>query len=328
MKACDISRDNLKNSFLKNYFKSTEFKVYPLPADASFRTYDRVNYQGKNFILMNSPPDHYNLAPFIKIAILLKDNKLLSPAIFQADEENGFLLLEDFGSISINQHLLDTPTTEKTKQIYSLIIELLVEVQKIECKPQDNLISYDLEILLKELELYTQWYIPYAQGAPLNDTRKYEFINIWEDVLNKLPKHKPCLILRDFHVENMMLLNNDGMSSIGLLDFQDAVIGNPLYDLVSVLEDARIEVLSEVRDKFLDYYLSLRHDISVHDGYLSYHILAAQRNLRILGVFARKAVRDGQENYLKYIPRLLNYLEHDLSHEALSPVRNWIEKNL
>ena len=261
MKRQNISRDDLRNSFLQNYFQNAEFEVYPIPADASFRTYDRISFQGKNFILMNSPPVHYNLAPFIKIAELLCEHKLSAPLIFETDAHNGFMLLEDFGNISIAKHLLDDPEIVKHKEVYGLIVELLVEVQKIECKPHHDLPLYDATVLLKELELYTDWYVPFISGKPLDEDLKQEFLEIWQEVLKELPDLKPCLVLRDFHVENMMLIEGDGINAIGLLDFQDAVIGNPLYDLVSVLEDARIEVSEETREQFLSLYLDLRKDI-------------------------------------------------------------------
>jgi len=325
MRVYEVSRDKLRVDFLKNYFKSAEFEAHPLPADASFRTYYRITYKSENFILMDSPLIYYSLAPFIKIAEFLLHHNFSAPEIYHTDPTNGFLLLEDFGSINIANYLLEQKDIQNKEQIYKEIIDLLVALQAL--TPPSNLEIYDKVILLKELELYTDWYLPLKSGRPVSPELKSEFLKLWEAPLAHLPNTASCLVLRDYHVENMMLLSKSGINSIGLLDFQDAVIGHPLYDVASVLEDARIDVPADFAYKFLDYYLQ-QTGIGKMEGYLSYHILGAQRNSRILGVFARKAIRDGQKNYLKYIPRVLNYLENDLKCEVLNPIKIWIEDNL
>ena len=319
-------RDEIKYEFLKNYFQNIHFEIFPLPGDASFRTYERIIAGEQRFILMNSPPEHYSLTPFINIAEFLRKESFSAPNIYHSDHINGFMLLEDFGSKSIANYLNELTDLTSKERIYKLIIELLIKLQFT--PPPSNLEVYDIELLIKDLEIFTDWYVPFKTGIYLNNEQKNEFVIIWEEILKKLPPAPLCVVLRDYHVENMMLLKREGINSIGLLDFQDAIIGHPLYDVVSVLEDARIEVNKDFGYKFLDYYLSLNDNLTKNDGYISYHILAAHRNSRILGVFARKAIRDGQNNYLKYMPRVLNYLDNDLSHPVLTPVKNWINDKL
>lgn len=326
MPIIESRRDELKNSFLNDFFKNKQFQIFELPADASFRTYSRIVYGNVNYILMDAPPIHCNLRPFIRIAEFLSDNGFSAPQIYHIDIKNGFLLLEDFGSTTIAKHLLSLNNTDSMNQVYRLIIDLLTKLQSISI--HSDLETYTNELLTEDLRLYTDWYLPKVTGSILSSSKKEEYFSIWYDIINELPKLNPTIVLRDYHVENLMLLKRDGINSIGLLDFQDAVIGNPVYDLVSVLEDARFDIKTDFAYKCLDYYLEVNPHLNRDDVYLSYHILGAQRNSRILGVFARKALRDGQEQYLRYIPLVLKYLENDLSHKSLKHLKLWIKNIL
>lgn len=326
MQDAAASRAELKNNFLISFFKDKQFQLYPLLPDASFRTYDRIICGSNSFILMNSPPTHYQLEPFIKIGQFLLATGFSAPQIYHTDEVNGFLLLEDFGNTTIAEYLLIKNNPQITLQIYKKIINLLSQLQYT--IPPVYLDFYSDELLLQELEIYTDWYIPFKTGKILQHELKAEFWAIWNQIISEQPNIKQSIILRDYHVKNMMLLDRQGVNSIGLLDFQDAIIGSPLYDLVSVLQDARFELSNNFSSKCLDYYLEINPHLDKREAHLSYHILGAQRNSRILGVFAKKAMDDNQPNYLQYIPRVLGYLENNLSHNIMQPLKSWIEQNI
>jgi N-acetylmuramate 1-kinase len=319
-----LDRLELKYNFLRNSLPNQNFALQPILADASLRNYYRLIIDDKSYILMDCPPDYTCIKPFIKVAEFLRISGLSAPEIYHTDDTNGFLLLEDFGDLSVCKYINNNP--DRTDQIYKLIVALLSTLRSTAI-PND-LPIYSDELLLSELKLYTDWYIPYVTGKKLNSKDESEYFDIWKQIIEKLPDISPSIVLRDFHVENMLVLNRAGISAVGLIDFQDALIGSPIYDLVSVLEDARIDVSKETASKFIDYYADSTPEISKNDILLSYHILGAQRNSRILGVFARKFLQDNNPNYLQYIPRVLSYLNNDLSHPALTSLRLWVEKNL
>ncbi len=302
-------RHHLKLKFLKNT-NLKDFELHPIPADASFRTYDRVRTSDGDFMLMNSPKEHYSLTPFIEITKLLRSHNLPAPEIYHIDDENGFLLIEDFGSVSIKDLLIESSHMET--EIYSKIIDLLTDIQKI---PADHLEHHSLDVMLEGLEVFADWYIPFKTGNPMSIEAKREYLEQWRRILCSLPESR-TLVLRDFHVENLMHAPGKDGHKIGILDFQDASMGNPAYDLVSLLQDARYDVSLESAKKMIDYYLTLHPEVD-RDKFLGwYNILGAQRNSRILGYFARKAKRDGAMKYLEFMPRVLRYLEQNLRHAS------------
>lgn len=315
----DSENEYQRNNFLSDFFTHSNFNISPLANDASFRSYARVERNGESFIFMDSSRELDKLEPFIKIAKFLSGSGFSTPQIYHADMAGGFLLLEDFGHIRISDYL----TEQNAKSTYRLISDLLVELKSYEV-PHD-LPIYSPQLLLDELRVYTEWYVPYASGIPMNKDEESEFLAIWQSILALLPESSPCLVLRDYHVENMMFLDRSGIKALGLLDFQDALIGSPIYDLVSVLEDARREVPFSFASELVDYYASRNLHNRKSDILLSYHILGAQRNMRILGVFARKFLRDKNSGYLKYIPRVLKYLQNDLSHPALKAIQTQLQ---
>ena len=173
-------------------------------------------------------------------------------------------------------------------------------------------------MMLKELEIFTDYYVA------ISTENKNTYLNIWTDLLKALPNLGSVITLRDYHVQNLMhLTDRQGIQSLGILDFQDAVIGSPIYDIVSILEDAREDVDFNFAQEIFEYYLDQMPHINRDDAYLAYDILGAQRNIRILGVFARKKIRDGSDNYLHLIPRVLGYVERDLQNPALDKVKDW-----
>lgn len=326
MDSCVVERDARLKQFISNHFSQGAESLEPMTGDAGLRSYHRLISDGKSYIVMDCPPTYCDVRQFIDIAIYLKNKGFSAPEIIGQDASQGFLLLEDFGTLSVKDYLLGGLNQDgsERKQIYHLIIDLLVLLQAQEIP--STIVELDNELLILELGVFVDWYIPYAYNRELSTHEFEEFIDIWQNILAEQAPMPNTIVLRDYHVENIMYLKQrESVRQLGLLDFQDAVFGSPVYDLVSVLEDARLEIS---RDEALQYveYFSQKKKMEIELLLRNYHILGAQRNSRILGAFARKASRDGDDSYLKYIPRVLKYLEYDLSYFLLEPLRHWLEK--
>ena len=311
--------------FLHSFFHRGFQSCIPLQGDAGLRSYYRIKTSDKSYILMDCPPTYCRVEPFIEIAHYLRSQNLSSPEIFHFDTEKGFIILEDFGEVSIKNVVQNSlHDLSRQKDIYFSMLDLLVLLQQN--IPSFSLKVYDNNLLLNELKLFTDWYILYRLKRNLSVIELDDFKDIWQEILNYQLAFNNCLVLRDYHVENIMYLESfKGIKSLGLLDFQDAVIGSPMYDVVSVLEDARIKVPRAFALDCLKYFAAEKK-LELPDVLVDYHILGAQRNLRILGVFARKYARDKNSNYLRYIPLVLEYLNYDLSHPIMSKLKNWFDK--
>lgn len=292
-------RDSLKRQFLDRLFIEN-YQITDLPMDASLRSYSRVSTIDKSFILMDCPPEYTGVLDFLNVAKLLRDNALQSPEIFHTDSVNGFILMEDFGDVTFQKFILSKQFS--LNEIYRNIIDVLVQVQKIETH---NLQHHTIDILLSGLEVSAKWYLG------ISGDKKESYIKFWRDALSSLPDLGKVVVLRDFHVENLMSLD-DSSQKIGLLDFQDAVLGSPAYDLVSLLQDARLDVPDDLETEMIDYYLSLNPNIDCKDFLYSYNLLGAQRNSRILGVFNRKINQDKREKYIAFLPVVKRYLDKNI----------------
>ncbi len=296
-------------------------EIRPLAGDASFRRYFRVIDGDRRAVLMDAPPPHEDPRPFIAAAEWLVQAGLSAPRILARDLEQGLLLIDDFGDTRLRETLDVTP--ERETELYTLAVDLLVHLHRQPAMP--GLRPHGLDQWLDELQLFPQWYCP-ALGLEV-DASGYD--EAWRAVLSRVAGDGlgPVTVLRDFHAENIMLV--DGQQDVrhfGLLDFQDAVVGHPAYDLASVLEDARRDVTPAVERAMLDRYRSAVADGEAFES--AYWVLAAQRNTRILGVFTRLWKRDGKPHYTGFQPRMWGLLERDLEHPALAPVRAWFDRNV
>lgn len=324
-------RAALQESFLEEFFQGNSFSLQPVTGDAGLRDYYRVISQGESFVLMDCPPSYADIDPFIKIANYINSIGLVAPQIHSSDQQNGFILLQDFGNQSAGDLVNDMSTDRQKLDFYKLTIDILYHLQQH--TPPAYLPKYTNDLLLSELDLYIKWYVPHANGGDLANSAVQEFYNLWQSILKERPQFTDSMVLRDYHVQNMMVLDKNNattpgsLASLGLLDFQDALIGSPIYDIVSILEDARIKVERSLATKVLEYFAA-KAGLSYQDIMLEYSILGAQRNMRILGVFARKAIRDNTTSYLNFIPNVLKYIEYDLSHPFLSKLKDWTQENI
>lgn len=322
-----IELDQQKARFFlaKNSLENGEIKK--ITSDASFRSYYRVFNKEKTFILMFAPPGYEDVRPFSKIAEFLIKNNFSAPKIFARDEQNGFLLLEDFGDNTYSRALKDVPTNQQKNlelDLYRKACDCLIRLHKL---PLIELPTYNHAMLFREVMLFVDWYLP-LQKLSMTSKEKAHFKFLWLQLFDLLNKENHVVVLRDYHADNLMILSSkDSYQKVGLLDFQDAVIGPNSYDLVSLLEDARRDIDQENRAKIFNYYLESKSSNEA-EFIQNYKILSLQRNLKILGIFSRLSVRDGKDHYLKLLPRVLDFVKLRLSSEdqIFSEIRELIKK--
>ncbi len=320
-------RETLLQAFLAQQ-PNAPFERTPIAGDASFRRYERlVDKEGRRWILMDAPPPQEDVQPFIVIARYLKDRGLSAPSIIAADISHGFLLLEDLGQGLIRVLLDHLPAKELA--YYRQAVDVLLSLR--DAQNLADVAAYDAEAYLRELRILLDWFAPHV-GVNLSDADKQAFLNLWQEPLAHVMQHSPqTLVLRDYHAENLLWLpEREGNARLGLLDFQDALWGSAAYDLVSLLEDARRDVCPEVAADMLNYYIAERFGKDEKAGRAfrdAYAILGAQRNLKIVGVFARLCERDGKRRYLQYLPRVWGYVWRDLQHPMLTPVAAWLRQH-
>jgi aminoglycoside/choline kinase family phosphotransferase len=292
-----------------------EGDVLPLAGDASFRRYFRVADHGRSAILMDAPPPHEDPRPFIQVAQWLVARGFPAPVIFGTDLEQGLVLIEDFGDARMRETVDAAP--ESLLRMYEAAVDILIRLRG---EPAGPWRPYDRKELQREADLLTEWYCP-AIGVTV-DTDGYA--KAWGEVFDYALAAEPVTVLRDYHAENLMLIG--GTEALGLLDFQDALAGHPAYDLVSLLQDARRDVEPEIEAAMLDRY---RRVTGAGDDFdAAYHVLGAQRNAKIVGIFTRLWRRDGKPRYPAMCPRVWRYLNRDLDHPALAPIKAWFDANI
>ena len=299
---------------------------FPLQADASFRRYIRLKKGKETRMLMDAPPPTEDVKPFVKIATHLNQLGFSAPKILAQDLDRGFLMLEDFGDATFTQ-LLNQGMGESV--LYEAAVDALAKLHEHSNNAEVDIPSYDSQALLDEVDLFIDWYWPEVMGAPITDTKRDEFHLAWEAIFEQQPALSPCIVLRDFHVDNIMLLpNRTNPENCGLLDFQDALIGSPAYDVTSLLEDARRDISDEFRLSMLERYFDARPSLDPEEFMLSYRILSAQRHMKIVGIFTRLARRDGKQHYLKHMNRVMKYLHQHLQHPIFLPLETWLKRNM
>jgi tRNA threonylcarbamoyl adenosine modification protein YjeE len=327
----------------------TDAKRQRMPGDASTRSYARLARNDGFVILMNSPkrPDGpaiydgkpYSAAvhlaedvkPFVAIANGLRERGFSAPAIHHADLDVGFLVTEDFGSAGFVEGDPPAPIPERyqaaTDMLAALHRQPLPETLPLAPGITYTIPTFDTDAMLVEIGLMPEWYLPDRDATPTADLRD-EFIAKWRELLAKPAAAAKTWVMRDFHSPNLIWLDaRADIAKVGIIDFQDAVLGPPAYDLVSLLQDARVDVPEALELAMLTRYIKAR--LASDDAFDPaafaelYAIMSAQRNTRLLGTFARLNRRDGKPQYLKHQPRIWTYLNRSLDHPALSGIRAW-----
>jgi aminoglycoside/choline kinase family phosphotransferase/GTP:adenosylcobinamide-phosphate guanylyltransferase len=293
-----------------------------LAGDASFRRYERLDKTGETAVLMDAPPDLEDVRPFVRIARVLTDWRFSAPKILAVDEAMGFVLLEDLGDDLFTRALGGSGGDER--ELYEAAVDTLVAIQGH--APPGGLPRFDERRILDEVALLLDWTLPALTGISVRRAAVAAFRDAWLEVMPHLVGGRQTMALFDYHADNLIWLGaRDGVARVGLLDFQDAVLGPAALDLVSLLEDARRDVPPRLAEAMIERYLKTSPDTGRTEFRAAYAAAGAQRNTRILGVFARLFLRDGKPGYLALLPRVWRLLERDLAHPALAPVRQWFE---
>ena len=334
-------------------------EIAPLPGDASTRHYARLHQNGQRAMLMDqpqaaemavAPPDAdestrralgYNAVArlagadcrrFTAVAEYLRARGLGAPAIHAADHSHGWLVLEDFGDTLFTDVLTQGVSEE---ELYRAAVEVLAKLHQEPAPellaPGLPLFAYDDVALIAETDLMLEWFLPLALGRKATEAEYRDHRALWRAALNAIADSEPVFVHRDYHAQNLMWLpQRSGLARIGLIDFQDAVAGRRAYDLISLVEDARRDVSPELAEIATTHYLDAMRaqgtplDETHFRGEMA--VMAAQRNAKIVGIFARLYVRDGKRRYLSYLPRVWAYLERDLSHPLLADLRAWYDR--
>jgi len=296
----------------------------PLPGDASFRHYVRLHGGPRPALLMDAPPPREDVWPYVRVARHLHNLGFSPPEIFAEDVEAGLLVIEDFGDETYTRRLA---AGGDEMEMYALATDVLIAIHRNEAAGAIDLPAYDEARLFEEAALLVDWYLPaIAEQAPHPEMRE-EYRALWAALLPLAEAVPATLTLRDFHVDNLMWrAGQKDLARCGLLDFQDAVIGPVAYDLVSLLEDARRDVPEPLIDAMTKRYLDAFPALDRADFAAAAAMLSAQRNCKIIGIFTRLCVRDGKPVYLEHIPRVWRWLERDLAHPALAPVKAWLDR--
>ncbi len=320
--------------------------------DASTRAYERlVKPDGSRAVLMISPPRpdgppvRYgkpysaiarlaeDIRPFVAMAQAIRTHDLSAPEIYAADLDTGLAIIEDLGSQTVVDD--NGPIPERYAEAVAVLAKLHDEPlpDSVPLGEQNYRIPpYDMDALLIEAELLTEWYAPHI-SANLSSGACAIFVNLWRNALREIVDGRKTWVLRDYHSPNLIWLpEREGLKRIGIIDFQDAVLGSPAYDVASILQDARVDVSDELEIRLLSHYARLRRsrnaEFDMGAFARDYALMSAQRATKILGIFARLNRRDRKPQYLAHIPRVRRYLAKSLAHPALAELKTWYETHM
>jgi len=349
-----LKRWQLSNGFLQQAGWGSAHRTF-LQGDASPRRYERIKEKDRHCVLMDMPrmsdgpairdgKPYSALAhlaegvePFIAMTKALQQLDLSAPQIFASQPEDGFLLLEDLGPrVYFDMAARGEDMTTPMRAAIDVLVHLSARHNDRQfTKNLDALAlaAYDGAALQIEVELLPDWYWPRIKNNAIAPADRTEFLQLWQPLWQHLEVGPRICALRDYHSPNLIWMpQRSGIARVGLLDYQDAVLGAPAYDLMSLLQDARRDVPQEVEAEMYSYYwqglAQTKVEYDREDFDLSYAILGAQRATKILGIFARLAKRDHKPHYLAHMPRVRAYLERNLQHRHLKPLRQWFDHHL
>ena len=298
-------------------FKDGELSI--ASADASFRRYFRLKHQGHSYIVMDAPPDLEASLPFVQIGEWMKKSGIHVPEIFAKDLELGFMVLSDFGDF----HFQDALASEEKDDLYNLAINEIVKLQSALSKPEEKLPAFDTSWQTKELEIFREWCLP--------DTSKSNYQRITESLTNSIDQIPKAFMHRDFHCRNLLFCTD---RKLGVIDFQGAMFGPVTYDLVSLLRDCYVDNNMEwITRKVLQFQKSLQEaglqyaQVEPDEFTRWFDFSGLQRHLKCVGIFHRLKIRDQKPDYMKDVPRVLEYIYQVLDrHPELEELKNMVQQ--
>ena len=309
-----------------------KFKLSSISGDASFRQYYRKFNPKKNLssiIIISKKEKNKNLLVYTAINQFLLDHNIRAPRLLAENYKKGFIEIEDFGNITIHNIL---KKSKKKFHIYKKTVDLLIRLQKIKSRIIKNfygksykLENYSVKNLHKESDLFFDWYLPLIMKKNKALKIKKVLKKKLQILYKKLKFKDKIFVHRDFHASNLMKIN----SKIGVIDSQDAIIGNPTYDLASLIDDVRIKTSNQLKKNIFNYYLNKCPKIyrrKKNDFIHDFNILSVQRNLKIIGIFSRLFKRDKKKQYLKLIPYTWKLLEIRLKDKMFSEINTILNK--
>lgn len=317
----NTQREQLIQTWLQATLQSDQFEINFLAEDASFRRYARIKLQNKTYMLMDAPPEKEDCAPFVNIDEFFDKNGVRVPHIVAKDLTLGLLLLEDFGDVVLSTLLNDKTVDE----YYAQSFKQLIELQQVD--GQAHLPAYSYEKLMTEMRLLTEWMLPSLKIQPTE--QQLETIEQAFDFLAIEASQQPQVIVhRDFHSRNLMKIENE--QELGVIDFQDAVIGADTYDLISITRDAYVQWNAERVYQWFEVFYNLlpasaKENRTFEQFKRDADLMAIQRHIKILGIFVRLFERDGKSGYLKDLPRVMWYLlEESQGYDELNDFMQFI----
>jgi len=295
-----------------------------LARDASYRTYDRLRRGTERAVLMNAPPGLEDVVPFLEVADRLHAFGYSAPRILAEDRAAGLLLIEDFGDRTFTRILAEGGDEGG---LYALAVDLIADLHHRGPAAGEGRPPYDIDRLVEEADRLLRWYLPLQTGERAPEDMRAEFAGLWRRHAETLTAGPGTLVLRDFHVDNLMILGGrEGVARCGLLDFQDALAGPRAYDLVSLLQDARRDLAPGLEAAMLARYRALVPGTDWPGFETSYHALGAQRAIKIIGIFGRQLGFFGRTQYLKHLPRCWDHALRDLELAGLDDIISWLDR--
>jgi N-acetylmuramate 1-kinase len=307
-----------------------KIKLLPIAGDASFRNFYRLISNKRSKIIVYSKKDNYkNLIAYSAVNKFLKKNKILTPMLYNHNFSKGLIVIEDFGNMSFYKILLKN---KKRFFIYKKLVDTLIKIQKIKPKSKikingqqfHKINKYSKKYLHRESDLFFDWYLPFFFKGKKVENIKKKSKKILSKLYNKLNFPNSFFVHRDYHVQNLMSFKK----KIGLIDSQDALIGNPAYDLASLIDDVRIKNSKETKEQIYNYYLKKKPNFNKKKFLEDFNILSVQRNLKIIGIFSRLYKRDNKKQYLKLIPYAWKTVEMRMESKLFSELKKIIDNNI
>ncbi|NTJ43503.1 tRNA (adenosine(37)-N6)-threonylcarbamoyltransferase complex ATPase subunit type 1 TsaE [Agrobacterium larrymoorei] len=333
--------------FLEKSGKGNASRRY-FSGDAAYRTYELISDENSQYLLMDwQPPPRgpilkdgktyaeivhlaRDVTPFVAIDGFLAASGFTVPTILGQDLDQGILLLDDLGRDGV----LD-PNGDPIEERYLQSAACLAALHELEAPDElvlsngatYHIASFDPDAMKIETSLLLDWYLPHIHGHQLDDSEKQSFFAVWDELIAKLSDVETGLLLRDFHSPNIIWQHDkSGIKQVGIIDFQDAMIGPTAYDLASLVQDARVTIPPDLQGKMMQCYLDIRRNKPSfnEEAFLkAFSIMSAQRNCKLVGIWVRLMKRDGKPGYMKHMPRTFTYLREALAHPELRSLSDW-----